>query len=79
MMKLKRSIKRHGLGVNTIYGEEQTFTPDVPTGIGAVQADKATPQVTGYYDLSGRRLTGKQRGVVIERYADGTSRKVLVK
>ena len=63
----------------TTYGEEQTFTTDVPTGIGAVQADKATPQVTGYYDLSGRRLTSQQRGVVIERYADGTSRKVLVK
>lgn len=63
----------------TTYGEEQTFTTDVPTGIGAVQADKATPQVTGYYDLSGRRLTSKQRGVVIERYSDGTSRKVMVK
>ena len=63
----------------TTYGEEQTFTTDVPTGIGAVQADKAAPTVTGYYDLSGRRLTSKQRGVVIERYADGTSRKVLVK
>lgn len=62
----------------TTYGEEQTFTTDVPTGIGAVQADKAAPTVTGYYDLSGR-LTGKQRGVVVERYADGTSRKVLVK
>lgn len=63
----------------TTYGEEQTFTTDVPTGIGAVQADKAAPTVTGYYDLSGRRLTSKQRGVVIERYSDGTSRKVMVK
>ncbi len=63
----------------TTYGEEQTFTTDVSTGIGAVEAEKAAPAVVGYYDLSGRRLTGKQRGVVIERYADGTSRKVLVK
>lgn len=48
-------------------------------GVSQISSSDTAPQVTGYYDLSGRRLTGKQRGVVIERYADGTSRKVLVK
>ena len=65
--------------IGTTYGEEQTFTTDVPTGIGFIDVEKTAPTVVGYYDLSGRKLAGKQRGVVIERYADGTSRKVMVK
>lgn len=52
---------------------------NIVDGVSQISSSDTTPQVTGYYDLSGRRLTGKQRGVVIERYADGTSRKVLVK
>lgn len=35
--------------------------------------------ISGYYDLSGRRLASKQRGVNIVRYSDGTSRKIMVK
>ena len=35
--------------------------------------------ICGYYDRSGRRLAGKQRGVNIMRYSDGTSRKIMVK
>ena len=35
--------------------------------------------ICGYYDLSGRRLASKQRGVNIVRYSDGTSRKIMVK
>ena len=35
--------------------------------------------ISGYYDLSGRRLAGKQRGVNIVRYSDGPSRKIMVK
>lgn len=34
--------------------------------------------ICGYYDLGGR-LAGKQRGVNIVRYSDGTSRKIMVK
>lgn len=52
---------------------------NIDAGVSQISSSDTAPQVTGYYDLSGRRLTGKQRGVVIERYADGTSRKVLVK
>ena len=65
--------------IGTTYGEEQTFTTDVPTGIGFIDVEKTAPTVVGYYDLSGRKLNGKKHGVVIERYADGTSRKVMVK
>lgn len=52
---------------------------NIEAGVSQISGSDTAPQVTGYYDLSGRRLTSKQRGVVIERYADGTSRKVLVK
>ena len=33
----------------------------------------------GRYDLCGKRLEGKQRGPVIVRYNDGSTRKVMVK
>lgn len=49
------------------------------TGIDDLKVEQDAPHVIGYYDLSGRKLNGKQRGIVIERYADGTSRKVMVK
>ncbi len=63
----------------TIYGEEQTFTTEMPTGIDYMETDEVAPTIVGYYDLSGRKLAGKQRGLIIERYSDGSSRKVLVK
>ena len=51
----------------------------MPTGIEELETDKTTPAIVGYYDLSGRKLASKQRGLVIKRYSDGTSRKVMVK
>ena len=63
----------------TTYGEEQAFTTKTPTGIDYMETDEVAPTIVGYYDLSGRKLAGKQRGLVIERYSDGTTRKVLVK
>ena len=63
----------------TTYGEEQTFTTDVPTGIENAETEKPVPTIIGYYDLSGRQLAGKQSGLVIVRYSDGTSRKLIVK
>ena len=51
----------------------------MPTGIEELSTDKTTPTIVGYYDLSGRPINGKQRGLVIERYSDGSSRKVMVK
>ena len=51
----------------------------MPTGIEELETDKTSPSIVGYYDLSGRPINGKQRGAVILRYSDGTSRKVMVK
>ena len=49
----------------------------MPTGIEEVETDKTTPTIVGYYDLNGKLINGKQRGAVIVRYSDGTTRKVL--
>ncbi|MDD7232962.1 MAG: hypothetical protein PUH44_04800 [Bacteroidales bacterium] len=51
----------------------------MPTSIEELETEKTTPTIVGYYDLSGRHINGKQRGLVIKRYSDGSSRKVLVK
>ena len=51
----------------------------MPTGIEGLEIDKTTPTIVGYYDLNGRPINGKQRGAVILRYSDGSSRKVMVK
>ena len=51
----------------------------MPTGIEELETHKTASTIVGYYDLSGRPINGKQRGAVILRYSDGTTRKVLVK
>lgn len=51
----------------------------MPTGIEEVGTDKTAPTIVGYYGLNGKLINGKQRGAVIVRYSDGTTRKVLVK
>ncbi|WP_235386321.1 leucine-rich repeat domain-containing protein [Prevotellamassilia timonensis] len=48
-----------------------------PTGIEEVETEKTAPTIVGYYDLNGKLINGKQRGAVIVRYSDGTTRKVL--
>lgn len=61
-----------------VYGEEQTFTTPLVDGISAADADART--VTGYYDLSGRRVDAPVRGgVTVVRYSDGTSSKVMAR
>ena len=50
-----------------------------PESIGNVEVEGTVSVICGYYDLSGRRLASKQRGVNIVRYSDGTSRKIMVK
>ena len=51
----------------------------MPTGIDEVETDKTAPAIVGYYDLNGKLINGKQRGAVIVRYSDGTTRKLLLK
>ena len=54
-------------------------SPPFPESIGNVEVEGTAPAICGYYDLSCCRLAGKQRGVNIVRYSDGTSRKIMVK
>ena len=49
----------------------------IPTGIEEVETDETAPTIAGCYDLNGKLISGKQRGAVIVRYSDGTTRKVL--
>ena len=49
----------------------------MPTGIEELETDKTAPTIVGCYDLNGKLIYGKQRGAVIVRYSDGTTRKVL--
>ena len=49
----------------------------MPTGIEEVGTDKTAPTIVGYYGLNGKLINGKQRGTVIVRYSDGTTRKML--
>ena len=51
----------------------------MPTGIEEVETDKTAPTIVDCYDLNGKLINGKQRGAVIVRYSDGTTRKVLLK
>ena len=44
-----------------------------------MEIEGTVSSICGYYDLGGRRLAGKQRGVNIVRYSDGTFRKIMVK
>ena len=49
----------------------------MPTGIEEVETDKTAPTIVGCYDLNGKLINSKQRGAVIVRYSDGTTRKLL--
>lgn len=42
-------------------------SPPFPESIGNVEDEGTAPAICGYYDLGGRRLAGKQRGVNIVR------------
>lgn len=62
------------------YGEEQTFTtPADAAGIIGIDSGMSEPEVTGYYDLNGRRHDEPFSGLNIIRYSDGTARKVFFK
>ena len=56
----------------------KTYCTLIPESIGHVEIEGTAPAICGYFDLSGR-LAGKQRGVNIVRYSDGTFRKIMVK
>lgn len=53
-------------------------TEEPPTGIHTAHGN-GSATIIGYYTPSGHKLSQPQRGVNVVRYADGTTRKVLVK
>ncbi len=61
----------------TRYGDTLTFTTDVPEGISSVNPNDS--DVEGYYSISGLKLNAPQKGINIVRYADGTTKKVIIK
>ena len=72
-MKMPRlSIRLHRLGIAIVLKSYRL-------GIHDTQREKNAPCITDCYDLCGKRLEGKQRGPVIVRYNDGSTRKVMVK
>lgn len=50
---------------------------DEDTGINDILADKENIKV--YYDLSGKKLSAPQKGVIVIKYKDGKTKAVLVK
>ena len=66
---------------NATYNPEFTLTYTIVASDYPVNFDReayqTTPTIVGYYDLNGKLINGKQRGTVIVRYSDGTTRKVL--
>lgn len=58
--------------------DEVKVTKGSQTGISITATDGDGRHVAGYYTLGGVRLQTPQKGINIVRYADGTSRKVVV-
>ena len=59
--------------------DEVKVVDDSATGICINKAEANSNVVTGYFSIDGMRLTAPQKGLNIVRFADGSSRKVLVK
>ena len=63
----------------TFYGELQTFRTDADVmGIGVVRTSNDKIEVSRY-DIRGHRIQTPQRGLNIVRYADGTTKKIVVR
>lgn len=47
------------------------------TGVDAIDADSAAKNETGRYNLNGQKVTEDYSGIVIVRYSDGSTRKMM--
>ncbi len=61
----------------TVYGEELSFTTEVPEGISSISTN--TSEVKGIYSTSGQKIDSTVDGVNIVHYTDGTTKKILIK
>ncbi len=59
------------------YGEEISFTTEVPEGISSVSMDAS--EIEGIYSTNGQKLDSTMDGVNIVRYSDRTTKKILIK
>ncbi|MBR6925996.1 MAG: leucine-rich repeat domain-containing protein, partial [Bacteroidaceae bacterium] len=53
----------------------------VETDLTSIQTPtiSSSETIVGYYNLQGQRIAEPQKGIVIVRYSDGTSRKMYVR
>ena len=61
----------------TTYGEERSFLTPVAAGIESTVLDSPVRTVIGYYNLQGKKFDEPQKGMMIIRYSDGTTRKIV--
>lgn len=57
----------------------QYTTDQNATGIAGIKTDAANKTVVGYYNAAGQKVAAGTEGLNIIKYADGSSRKVVVK
>jgi hypothetical protein len=66
-------------GMKVYYNAStDTYSNSTATSLDALPAS-TDAELTGVYDLQGRRLTAPQQGVNILRYSDGSVRKVMIR
>ena len=54
------------------------FSTSSETSIQKMETNGHNPDITGYYDLNGRKLDAPGKGIHIIRYSDGTTQKRIV-
>ena len=59
----------------------RNFRNIVETDLTSIQTPtiSSSETIVGYYNLQGQRIAEPQKGIVIVRYSDGTSRKMYVR
>ncbi len=73
------AITVSGMISTTAFGDDMTFTTDVPNGIETMTAEETEVYKVARYTTDGKQVPSLQQGMNIIRYSDGTARKVLVK
>ena len=54
------------------------FSTSSETSIKKMETNEHNLEITGYYDLNGRKLAAPKKGIHIIRYSDGTTQKRIV-
>ena len=64
------------LAIDDIKVEQEI--PSVETSVQTISNDKSIEMDSLFYTLDGRRFSSPQKGIIIQRMADGTCRKVYI-